>query len=81
MTESINLLIGIVVLVLGFPLGHYLAKYTKEEIKSGRKWFKLLIVLSFVGAIAGLIFRDDAVLFSFLFIVIVTIRSLKRGKK
>jgi MFS family permease len=70
--------IGIVFLVLGIPLGNFLAKITKEELKSGRKWFKLLIILSFIGAIVFLILGNDALLFTFLFIAIVTSRSLKK---
>lgn len=78
MTEAINLLMGIIVLLLGFPFGHYLAKYTKDESKAGQGWFKLIIIVSSIGVLAGLILRNDALLFSFAFIAIVTSRSLKK---
>jgi hypothetical protein len=81
MQEIYKLLIGIGVLILGFPIGELLAKNTKEELKDGRKWFILLIILSLIGAILNLIFRNDALLFTFLFIAIVTSRSLVRKKK
>ncbi|MDP7521057.1 MAG: hypothetical protein QF567_02395 [Candidatus Pacearchaeota archaeon] len=77
MQEIIKLLIGVLVLLLGIPIGNYLAKVTKEELKSGQKWFKLIIVLSFIGIVLSLIFRNDVILFSFLFISIITSRSLR----
>ncbi len=67
-----------VILALGIPIGNLLAKFTEEELKSGQKWFKLIILLSLLGGIAGLIFSEDILMFSFLFIAIVTSRSLKR---
>ncbi|MFC1710803.1 hypothetical protein ACFLZJ_01455 [Nanoarchaeota archaeon] len=74
----INLLIGVVLLLLGFPIGDFLAKITKEELKSGRKWFKLIIWASLICAFVSLIIGNDFLLFGFLFIVIVTSRSLTR---
>ena len=77
----IELLMGIIVLLFGFPIGNYLAKVTKEELKSGQKWFKLIIIISLLGGFIGLIFGNDIVLFSFFFIAIVTSRSLKKLAK
>jgi len=78
MNELINLLIGVLILLLGFPLGSYLARQTKEELASGQKWFKLIIILSLIGGFVGLIIRDDVLMFSLFFIAVVTSRSLKR---
>ena len=80
MEEIARILIGVLVLLLGFPIGTFLAKMTKEELKQGQKWFKAIILISAVGALAGLALRNDALLFSFLFIIIVTSGSL-RGRK
>jgi len=76
MQEILKLLIGIFVLLLGFPIGNYLAKITKEELTSGQKWFKLIIIASLIGGFVGLIIGNDAILFSLFFIAIVTSRSL-----
>lgn len=73
-----NFLIGILVLFLGIPIGNYLAKITQEELQQGKKWFKLIIFASFIGAIISLILRNDPLLFTFLFILIVTSRSLRK---
>jgi len=63
------------------PIGNYLAKLTKEELKSGQKWFKLIIFICLIGAVISLIYRNDIFLFEFLFIAIVTSRSLKIKKQ
>ena len=76
----IKILIGIGVLLLGIPTGNLLAKNTSEELKSGKKWFILLIALCLIGSIISLVLRVDSLLFTFLFIAIVTSRSLKKRK-
>ena len=81
MSDLINLAIGVVVLILGIPIGNFLAKFTKEELHVGRKWFKLLVLIGLIGGFVGLIIRNDSVLFTFFFIAIVTSRSIKRTKK
>ena len=80
MSELLKLLIGISVLLLGIPMGSFLARLTKEELREGQKWFKLLIIISFFGAIISLIFKNDYLFFTFLFIGVVTSRSLKIKK-
>ena len=76
--QSLNFLIGIIVLILGFPIGNYLAKKTGDELHLGQRWFKLIILASFVGAVLSIIFRNDPLLFAFLFIIIITSRSLRK---
>ena len=78
MQELIKILLGIVFLALGIPIGNFLAKITKEELKSGQKWFKLIVLLALIGAIIFLVLGNDIILFSLLFIAIVTSRCLKR---
>lgn len=79
MQEIIKLLIGIALLGLAFPVGNMLAKITKEELKSGKKWFRLIVILGLIGGVVGLIIGNDVLLFSFFFIAIVTSRSLGRN--
>ena len=74
----IEYIIGFIVLVLGIPIGDFLAHYTKEELRSGQKWFKLIIIFSLFGAIVTIILRSDFLLFGFLFMAVVTSRSLMR---
>ena len=77
MNELFKLLIGLGVLVLGYPIGWFLAKYTKEEIKQGRKWILLLTFLSLIGGFVGLLIKNDVLMFSLFFSAIVSSRSLK----
>lgn len=76
-----ELVMGILFLLLGIPIGDFLARMTHEELKSGRKWFNRIILISLIGGLIGLIIGNDVLLFSFFFIAIVTSRSLKGGRK
>jgi len=76
MNEAIKIIVGILVLIIGFPIGNYLAYKTREELRAGQPWFKLIIILALIGGVVGLIINNDAVLFGFFFIVAVTSRSL-----
>ena len=78
MAEILNILIGVIVLISGILIGNFLARYTKEELKDGRKWFNLLIFIGLTGGLIGAIIQNDALMFSFLFIAIVTCRSLRK---
>ena len=80
MEEILKIIIGAFVLVLGIPIGNFIAKSTKEELKTGKKWFKIIIVLCLIGGFASLIFNNDILLFTFFFIAIVTSRSLVKQK-
>jgi len=66
------------VVALGVPIGDFLYKKTKEEMKSGQRWFKIIVVTGLLGAIIAIFIRNDFLFFTFLFISIVTSRSLKR---
>jgi len=78
MEEAFRFATAIVLLALAVPLGNLLAKATKEELKQGRKWFKLLMIACLAGSIPALIFRNDVIFFSLLFIAVVTSRSVKK---
>ncbi|MEK6945375.1 MAG: hypothetical protein AABW63_01125 [Nanoarchaeota archaeon] len=81
MNEMFRLILGVIVLFLGIPIGNFLAKITKEELKDGQLWFKLIIIFSSIGAILSLVLKNDFLLFGFLFMAIVTSRSLVFKKK
>ncbi len=81
MQEIYNILIGISILLIGFFIGNILAKVTKDESKIGQRWFKIIIFICAIGAIITLILGNDALLFSFLFFMVVTSRSLKTRTK
>ena len=81
MQQIFKILLGIFILLLGIPVGNYLAKITEEELKSGQKWFKLITVLSLIGGFIGLIISNDTLMFSLFFIAVVVSRSLIPDKR
>jgi hypothetical protein len=78
MQEILKFIIGALALLLAFLIGDHLARLTREELKQGRPWFNLIIVASLLGAFISALLGNDALLFTFLFIAIVTSRSLRR---
>lgn len=76
----IKLLIGILVLILGFPIGTYLANSAKEELRDGQRWFRIITSSCLGAGFVALVVKNDVLMFSFFFIALVTSRSLK-GKK
>jgi len=78
MEEIFKLLIGIGTLILGVFIGKVLAKVTKEELKAGKKWFKIIVLVSLLGGLIALIIRNDILMFTFFFIAIVTCQSLQK---
>ncbi len=78
MREFIQLIIGVIVLALGIPIGDFLAKITKEELKQGKFWFRLIIIVSLIGGFVGLVRGNDFLMFSLFFIALVTSRSLRK---
>lgn len=83
MQDFTKILIGIIVLFLGVFIGNLLAKNTKEELKTGQGWFRIIIILSLIIGVVGLIIGNDVLMFTMFFIAIVTSRSLKvkKGKR
>jgi hypothetical protein len=80
MQEIVKLLIGVIVLFLGIPIGDFLAKSTKEELKAGRIWFKVISIACVIGGFISLVLGNDIMLFTLFFIAIVTSRSLRIRK-
>jgi len=62
----------------GFRIGDILSKKTKEELSQGKRWFQILIILGLIGGAFGAFVLNNTIMFSFLFIVIVASRSLKK---
>jgi len=83
MQDLTKILIGIIVLFLSVFVGNLLAKFTKEELKTGQGWFRIIIILSLIIGVVGLIIGNDVLMFTMFFIAIVTSRSLKvkKGKR
>lgn len=66
------------ILLLALPSGYLLSRLCDDELREGRKWFKIITIISLVlGGI--LIFFNIVVSFSLLFLAIVSIVSLLKS--
>jgi len=59
MIEAIKWVICLVLIVLAWPIGIFLASKTKEELKDGKKWFKAGIIFASILAVGDLIFIEN----------------------
>jgi len=73
--------VGIAALLLGIPIGNILAMKTKEELRGGQKWFRIILGASLAGGLIGAVFKNDTLMFSFFFIAMVTSRSLRKYRQ
>jgi len=69
------ILLSILVLILSFPAGYLLAYLCRDELVAGRKWFKLLALISTILALIFLFFNLTIAL-TCIFISIVSLISL-----
>jgi len=73
-------IILIIIALAGFPIGLLVAKMTKEELKAGRKWFRMLAIAAAIALIASIIFASGDILIflaaSFIFIFLFALASL-----
>lgn len=82
MQELIKYFIGILVLISGLFFGNLLKNSVeKSEIEKGQIYFKIIFSTSILLAIISFFFKQTFLVFGFLFVGIVTSKSLKRKKK
>lgn len=78
--NPLTLIITIIIALAGFPAGLLIAKLTEEELKSGKKWFKLLAIAAAIAIILSAIFaQGETMLFliaSFVFVMLLSLASL-----
>ena len=77
MEEVYKFAIGITILFLGIPIGNFLAKITREELKFGKRWFKILALACAIAILPSLFLKNYVMFFSLLFMIVVISRSLK----
>ena len=70
--------------LLGIPLGIFISRYTKEELPRGKKWFGILVLLSFISIMASLLrFKGDELalsLTSLAFLLLLSASSLFKAE-
>lgn len=73
-------LIVILILITSVPVGHFLAWLTKEELKDGRRWFNLIIIISLIHAVITGILNINyklSIILALIYIIIVSFISWK----
>jgi len=71
----------ILILASSIPAGYILAYLCIDELVSGRKWFKLLALVSFILALVLLFFyRNLTLIFTSAYIFIVSLISYIKSK-
>tara|TARA_Y100000034_G_scaffold132001_1_gene193969 strand:+ start:6159 stop:6416 length:258 start_codon:yes stop_codon:yes gene_type:complete len=75
-----NLILAVVVLILAVPVGYLIAWLARDELVSGRKYFRILIIGSILAGIwFYLVKRIDLVL-SMGFLLIISLISLVKSQ-
>ena len=68
----------VLILLTAIPAGFLLAWLTKEELKDGKKWFKLIIAVSLAGSIAFLFLKNEIVTLTLVYMAIVSYISMRK---
>ncbi len=83
--STLQIILTIIVALAGYPAGLLIAWLADDELKAGRVWFKIIILISVIAIILSLIFfQGDTLLFliaSFVFIALVALASLIKSMK
>ena len=76
----IQTIFAIIIAIAGFPAGLLIARFTREELKAGKRWFKTLIAVCVLAIVLSAIFAvGETALFliaSFVFIILLAIAAL-----
>ena len=70
----------VLILLTAVPAGLLVAWLTKEELRAGKKWFKMIIALSLAGSVVFLVLENEAVTLTLVYIAIATGISLGRTR-
>jgi len=73
----------VLIAFLGIPAGILISKYTKDEIKKGKIWMKILMLSCIIlaGFVLAFNFQEEASLATLGFIFFLALVSLKKARK
>tara|TARA_Y100000310_G_C20627362_1_gene786688 strand:+ start:707 stop:928 length:222 start_codon:yes stop_codon:yes gene_type:complete len=69
----------LIVLLLAIPVGLFIVRLTKDELKIGRKYFRALVIVSLIGIIGFWIYGRPVEAWSMGFVGIVSLVSLVKS--
>lgn len=61
----------VIIILLAFPAGLWIAWLARDELEAGRKWYALAGVLAFLLALIALLFREISAFTALLFFSIL----------
>jgi formate-dependent nitrite reductase membrane component NrfD len=76
----LKMLLSILVLLTAVPVGLLIAWLAKEELKPGKKWFRIIVLGSVLGLIAGFCLRQYILAWTFAYMAILAGISLIKAK-
>lgn len=76
----LKILLSIIALLTSVPAGLLIAWLAQEELKAGKKWFKIIAFGSVLGVVAGLFLRQYVLALTFAYMAFVSGISLIKAK-
>jgi hypothetical protein len=73
------MLIELVILFLSIPVGFLIAKLAEDELRIGKRYFRVLVIISLIGIIGFWIYGRPVEVWSFGFIGIISLVSLVKS--
>lgn len=73
------LLFNVLILLLAIPVGYLISWMAKEELKQGRRWFRILVIAGILGGIGFWIYGFIIESLTMFFICIVALVSLVKS--
>ncbi len=73
------MIIELLILILSVPSGLFLAYISRDELINGRKWFRILIMISLISEIWFFLQRNKPLIFTLAFIFIVSLISYTKS--
>ena len=68
----------VLILLTAIPAGLLVAWLTKEELRAGKKWFKMIIALSLAGSVIFLFLKNEVVTLTLMYMAIVSYMSIRK---
>ncbi|MDO8459694.1 MAG: hypothetical protein Q7S74_01160 [Nanoarchaeota archaeon] len=73
------MILEIILVILGIPIGYLLAFLARDELVAGRKWFIRIIVLGVIAVTGFDLYRIYYAAWTSLFIIIIAAVALKKS--
>ena len=75
----IEIILSVAILILAIPTGYLIAYLTKDELKQGKNWFRLLLILSLIVGLGAYFFGNNLIALTCGFVFIMSLISFIRS--